>query len=286
MADETTPATGAADESPKPDPAPATETAAPETPSQAVQDGQKAPETGETAAPAAEPTAEQTAADRRKEKTRERIHALTRQREEARRAKADAEAQAARLRERLAAYETTPPNPVDFATDAEFQAAITAHEFKQLSKAERERDIEDARAQAETHSQAEQIAAKAAFDARAAVFAERAQDFHQAVNDPTLPITETMAGMIQGSEEGPAIAYYLAKNRGDAARIAQLTNPMDVAREIGAISGRISRPAPKTVTSAPPPVGAVATGSGGMGEPTVAQQVRKALYPHKLKKGA
>ena len=65
--------------------------------------------------------------------------------------------------------------------------------------------------------------------------------------------------MILDSPSGPEIAYYLAVNREDAARIAQL--PVHLAAlEMGRIEGRLSasKEAPKAkapvVTRAPPPV--------------------------------
>ena len=80
------------------------------------------------------------------------------------------------------------------------------------------------------------------------------EDFDDLVSDPSLPITVPMAQVIAESEMGPDIAYYLAKNRPDAERIARLS-PARAAIELGKIEAKLaSAPAPKAPSKAPAPI--------------------------------
>jgi hypothetical protein len=69
-----------------------------------------------------------------------------------------------------------------------------------------------------------------------------------------------MAEAIREAENGPAIAYYLAKNPAESHRIASLS-PVAQAAAIGRLEGKVTVPTPRT-TQAPPPV---KTASGGTG---------------------
>jgi hypothetical protein len=91
------------------------------------------------------------------------------------------------------------------------------------------------------------------------------EDFDDLVTDPALPITPDMADYIRESDEGPEVAYWLAKNPQEAARIAQM-NGRDADRALARIEARLSTPAPapaapKPVTNAPPPPPTVGTAS-------------------------
>lgn len=99
------------------------------------------------------------------------------------------------------------------------------------------------------------------------------EDFDDLVTDPSLPITNDMADYIRESDEGPEVAYWLAKNPQEAARIAQM-NGRDADRALARIEARLSTPAPapaapKPVTNAPPPPPTVGTASA-TGKPGLA----------------
>ena len=196
----------------------------------------------------------------------ERIGELTAKFRTAERAKQAAEERAKRLEERLKTYETPPPKESDFDSYDEYTAALSAHQYRQANKQERQSDVEDARHEVEQAEREANEALAEAYNERVTAFAETVPDFHQKVADPTLPISPAMARHIQSSEQGPQIAYYLANNRADAARLAKLSNETDVAREIGRIEGRLTLPAPKRVSSAPDPVKPVATGAGSQAD--------------------
>lgn len=93
------------------------------------------------------------------------------------------------------------------------------------------------------------------------------EDFDDLVTDPALPITPDMADYIRESDEGPEVAYWLAKNPQEAARIAQM-NGRDADRALARIEARLATPPPVTapvaqrpVTNAPPPPPTVGTAS-------------------------
>lgn len=91
------------------------------------------------------------------------------------------------------------------------------------------------------------------------------EDFDDLVSDPRLAITPDMAEFIRESDEGPEVAYWLAKNPQEASRIAQM-NGRDADRALARIEARVTQPAPapatpKPVTNAPPPPPTVGTAS-------------------------
>lgn len=230
---------------------------------------------------------QQAAEDAKPKRSRyqDRIDQLTHGRREAERTAQSAQAEAERLRERLSQYEAAPPRESEFDSIDAYQAALTAYHVKQSMKGEREAEAQDAENRAKSAQETAQQTAVTAYNARLAEAAETIPDIYQVINDPTTPISETMAGQIMDAEQGPQIAYYLAKNPGDAARIASITDPYAVAREIGRIEGRLRAPEPKRVSSAPEPVKAVATGSGSQGSFDPSKASPKEFGEHFKKRG-
>lgn len=77
-------------------------------------------------------------------------------------------------------------------------------------------------------------------------------DFEDVVMSSDLPISPGMAEIIAESDIGGELAYYLGKNRNEAARIAALS-PLAAAKELGKIESKLAvAPAPE-VSSAPTP---------------------------------
>lgn len=201
--------------------------------------------------------------------TQERINSAVRAQREAER-QAGAERQRAdRAEARLAKAQGVRPDPGDEkyrgdnGADA-YQADLTAFEVRQQSREDRQADVDDAREAAKHSDQTAADQRTVAYSARAEEFAGSVPDFDDKVGK--LRVSDEMADQIQDSETGPQIAYFLATNPAEMSRLAGKTSPTDVAREIGRLEGRLSQPAPKRVSSAPKPVGAVATGSGSQAE--------------------
>jgi hypothetical protein len=129
----------------------------------------------------------------------------------------------------------------------EFTRAEARREAENVLKAERERQAAEQRAKSWAEKEAEYAKAK--------------PDYREKVTDPSLPISRPMAQVIQQSEIGPDVAYYLADNRELAAQIATL--PVEAAAlALGRIEGRLlaqreaAQAAPRPVVSkapTPPP---------------------------------
>lgn len=114
------------------------------------------------------------------------------------------------------------------------------------------------------------------YQERVAKALSKYEDFEDLTSDPNLPITEDMADYIRESDEGPEVAYWLAKNPQEASRIAQM-NGRDADRALARIEARISTPAsapaaPKPVTNAPPPPPTVGT-AASTGKPPLSDDV-------------
>lgn len=97
------------------------------------------------------------------------------------------------------------------------------------------------------------------FDEKVSKLAETKPDILEAIQDPTLPISDVEAYLIRKSDVGPEIALYLSEKRDEAQRIFSL-HPVLTAQEIGRIEARIlgtqkQEPAPtKKISQAPEPV--------------------------------
>ena len=214
---------------------------------------------------AQEPDAEAEPAKKPKTTAAERIAQITAKRREAEREAQTLQDQNKRLQERLAKYETTEPKLEDFEYDENrYQAALNAHHQRQLRREELAEDADFAKQRMDNASQQATQAKQEAFQIRAAEFAQTAPDFQQVVGSAQIPISEEVGAQLMDSDQGPQIAYYLAKNPGEAANIAQLTDLIQAAREIGRLEARLSQPLPKRTTQAPPPVKAVAGNTGAV----------------------
>jgi hypothetical protein len=88
---------------------------------------------------------------------------------------------------------------------------------------------------------------------------DKYDDFDSVAFSPDVPVTDAMAEIIRSSDVGPDLAYYLGKNREEAARISEMT----VAQQ-GAALARLeaklsSAPPVKKTSSAPAPISPVNT---------------------------
>lgn len=219
------------------------------------------PVEAETAEPAAasEPVeAEQTPEEGEKPRgVQRRIDELTRNWREAERRE---QALLAMLQQQKAPEPAKAPEPIaepktlsDFNWD---EAAYQRYVFEQAAKmaeAAVERKLQE-RTEREAVERRTQT-----FTQRETDFASKTPDYMEVTRDPSLPITREMAEVIADSEDGPAVAYYLAKNRQIAENIAKLP-AIQAARELGRIEAKVAmdRAAPAAppkpqVSKAPPP---------------------------------
>jgi hypothetical protein len=144
-----------------------------------------------------------------------------------------------------------PPTLAEFDFDeTKYQAALVEH-----VKAETARELrEEFRKEQAQKTQQERLQS---FSKREQEFASKHKDYLDLTRDRSLPISQTMADLVQETESGPEILYYLANNRDEAMRIAQM-DERSAARAIGRIESKLEKapapaPAPKPVSKAPPP---------------------------------
>lgn len=93
------------------------------------------------------------------------------------------------------------------------------------------------------------------FARREAEFEKANPDYRSKTRSPSFPVSDAMAEVFAESEEGPAVAFYLANNAGLAEQISKLP-PLAAARELGRIEAKLiaaREKAAKTVSDAPPP---------------------------------
>ena len=127
----------------------------------------------------------------------------------------------------------------------------------------------------QVESRQSEVAIRQAFEQRTVEFRKTAPDFDVVISNPALPqLDKDAARAVIKSENGPAIAYHLAKNPDLAARIARM-DPYSQGQAIGRIEGQLlakevtqkepskeTKPVkPVSVTKAPPPPKPVSGGT-------------------------
>lgn len=194
----------------------------------------------------------------------QRIDELTRQRHEA-------EREAAYWRQRAeppapAPAVATKPTPDKFNDYADYVEALTEWKAEQkVTEALSKRDQQQA-------EQAQQTAQQA----KAQTFAERQQATRAAITDydevmsaaADVRIAPHVHEVLLESEQGPAIAYHLAKNPDEAERLSAMS-PLAAARELGRLEASLAKsappqgaaPAPKPVSKAPAPIKPLGAGA-------------------------
>lgn len=146
--------------------------------------------------------------------------------------------------------EVKPPEPPTLEQhgydESKYQAALTEY-VRGLTRDEARAVFEQTNAEAQKRTRQE------AFRQREAEFAATVEDYADKVYDPSLPLSETVVGLIADSDIGPKVAYYLAENP-DVARSMYELSPTSAAREFGKLEARLSiTQSQKPVSKAPPP---------------------------------
>lgn len=187
--------------------------------------------------------------DKPRQKAAERISEIYGRMKNAERARDLALAEVERLRRPVVS-----PEQWDSLSYDQQQAA-------QMRHAVRQERAEELASEAHFRQQEAQASRGAMFQDRLAAVKETIPDIDVVVNDPSLPVSEIGARFITESDKGPQVAYWLAQNRAEAARIARL-DPLAQAFELGRIETRISAaPSSRKVSAAPAPVPRVGGGA-------------------------
>jgi hypothetical protein len=193
---------------------------------------------------------------------------LRMEREEAVRRADEAEKRAARILD--AGKAVRPPVASDFTDPTEF---IAAKAVWQNTRTLAERDAgfvaEEAQAErgkAQAIEQQERAIVAQAWQAQLASARQRYADFDAVALADEVPIFPHVADILVSSEMGADVAYHLGRNRALALEIAHMT-PIEAARAIGRLERDLSRPQPKTQTSAPQPINPVRGSSSATPNP-------------------
>lgn len=179
------------------------------------------------------------------------------------------------------------PKPDNFDTHGEYVEALTEWKTDQKLK---ERDQKHERSKLE-EAQAKLVST---YSERMKSFSEKVEDFQdvlEEVND--IPLSPTLRDIILSSQNGPELAYEMAKNRDEYARLCKLP-PTEAAREVGKLEARLSLKASdpttesKKVTNAPKPLSPVKAGSApvkkSLSDPTLSQREYEQLRMEQIKK--
>ena len=203
----------------------------------------KTPETSEDEAK--EPS--DSSPEKKKDSVQDRFDELTRKFRTEEREKIALKAEIEELREQI---ENPPEKPTPDKSLADFDYDEGKYADYLINFA---RDAAREEAEKTTNSQRQRTAI-ADFQSKESQFAEEAKDYYAAVHNPQNPVSQAMLDAVQGTENGPAVLYYLAKNPEVAMQLAANPDSLSVAREIGRIEAvELASPGSKQISTAPEP---------------------------------
>lgn len=100
--------------------------------------------------------------------------------------------------------------------------------------------------------------ARSDFSSKESEFSSNLDDYHIVTRNNDLKISAPMLEVMQGSDEGPAVLYYLGKNPDVAERLAGM-QVLDMARELGHIEAtKLSHEKAPSIPKAPAPAPKIA----------------------------
>lgn len=222
-------------------------------PAPAAQSGQ----TAESSPPSPEAPVEtdkQPEQEAKRRSASERIAQVTAQKHAAIAERDFARQEAARLRAQLEDMARRPLDQLSYEEQeaAKLQRVVKFDRYEQTAA-----NVENAEARA-LHAQAQ------VFNAKVDAVRDRMPDFDEVFTDD-LPIGPVMSELIADSEKGAEIAYYLGKNRNEAAAINRLPPHLQGAA-IARIEAKVSMAKPRIVSNAPAPVPTIGGGSSPSGK--------------------
>ena len=197
-------------------------------------------------------------------RVKERIDELTGKYRELDRASAAKDQEIAALREQLA--QARPPEEPfktieDFDYDQLKWQEYIAGEVTRRAETAAERVAKGVQFDVELQRREQEFAD------RERKFAETVKDYDEVAKAPSLRISESMATVMKGQENGPELAYYLGNEPEKSARIASLP-PEAAGFELGLISAYLAaekaKARQKPVTKAPPPPPKIKAGDAGL----------------------
>ncbi len=163
------------------------------------------------------------------------------------------------------------PREEDFNGDwGKYVAATAAYEAAKAVKDTLHADKQEANKSRAAELQSEVMAD---FEERADAFKAKATDFDEVINkfmEAGGKFSDPVRDLVMDSEKGPELAYFLAKNPKVVQNLNSL-NPLQAAKQLGALEASLSRPQARA-TKAPPPI---KPPSGGASPPTTLEALAK-----------
>lgn len=131
-----------------------------------------------------------------------------------------------------ASDEDKEPNPDDFKTVGEYTRALTKYEVRQAAKAARAGQEQSAQ-----HKQRQAVVNT--FVERQEAFQKEHPDYTEVLEDLEEDVPQVAMNYFVESEMGPALAYHIAKNPSEIARLRKLS-PARVIAELGKLEARLT----------------------------------------------
>lgn len=187
--------------------------------------------------------------DAKRRSASERIAQVTAQKHAAIAERDYARQEAQRLRSQLEDMARRPLDQMSYEEQeaARLQRVVKVDRYEQTAANVQHAEHRAAQAQAQV------------FEAKVAAVRDRMPDFDEVFTDD-LPIGPVMSELIADSDKGAEIAYYLGKNRNEAASISRLPAHLQGAA-IARIEAKVSVAKPRIVSNAPAPVPSIGGGS-------------------------
>lgn len=187
------------------------------------------------------------------------------------------------------------PNPDTFDTHAEYVEALTDWKIEQRDR-EREQKAQQAKLMSEQERAAQTYQERLeAFKAKTPDFEDVEAELDDALISARMRPSPALTELILSSENGPELAYELAKTPDEFIRICKLP-PLAAAREVGKLESRLAPKAAaetktetKKLTNAPKPLEPVKAGGKGSAtksihDPNLSQTEYEALRREQLKR--
>lgn len=180
------------------------------------------------------------------------------------------------------------PKADAFDTHSEYVEALTDWKTEQKLN-ERDQRLERSKLQIEQEKVVK------SYNDRVKIFSEKTEDFQEVLAEvDDIPISPAIREILLTSENGPELAYELAKNREEYVRVCKLP-PLAAAREMGKIEARMSpktsegtKQETKKITQAPKPLEPVKAGKGSASksifDPTLSQSEYEKLRREQMKR--
>jgi len=160
-------------------------------------------------------------------------------------------------------------NPMQFASDAEYQRASIQQEARAAARAEleQERNAEKQRSEQQEAQKAREGFSRKLEDAR-----DSYPDFEEVVSEASsMPVSPALERALTLADNGADILYHLAKNPEEVERINRL-RPVEAAFAVAQLAHKIQRPTTKA-SNAPTPIKPVAPArTSPSGEPDVSNE--------------